>query len=156
MPDLLGKHIDDVQNTILERGFAIGEITYKPSDEVGMDLVLYQSYPSGTEVEMGTIINLIVSSGVEVQIENPDEGDDISNDDTSGNGELVIELPQDKKKVHLLVERVLEDKRVIVYENQVKTETSPLTISIEGFGVQKFEIFINSEYYGVEEINFGE
>ena len=153
MPDLLGKPIDAVQNTILERGFAVGEITYKPSDEVGMDLVLYQSYPSGTEVEMGTSINLIVSSGVEIQIENPD---DTTDNDVSGNGELVIELPQDKKKVHLLVERVLEDKRIIVYENQVKTEMSPLTISIEGFGVQKFEIFINSEYYEVKEINFGE
>lgn len=160
MPDLLGKHVDDVQNIILEKGFTVGEITYKPSDEMGIDMVLYQSYPSGTEVEKGTAINLIVSSGVEIQIENSVDGDadgeEGANSDVSGSGELVVKLPQDKNKVHLLIEKVLEDKRVIVYENQVKTDLSPLTIRIEGFGVQKFEIFINSEYYGVEEINFGE
>ncbi len=156
MPDLLSKNVEDVKNIILERGFVVGEVTYKPSDEVGEDLVLYQSYPSGTEVEKGTAINLIVSSGVEIQIENPDDGEDTGESDASGRGELVVELPQDMNKVHLLIERVLEDKRIIVYEKQVKTELSPLTIKIEGFGIQKFEIFINSEYYGVEEINFGE
>lgn len=156
MPDVLDKHIDDVQNIIFERGFIVGEITYKPSDTVEADLVIYQSYPSGTEVEKGTSINLIVSSGAEIQIEIPVDIDDISDTEVSGNGELIVELPKDKDKVHLLIERVLEDKRIIVYDKQVKTENSPLSIGIEGFGIQKFEIFINSEYYGVEEINFGE
>ena len=44
----------------------------------------------------------------------------------------------------------------MIYQNNHVASDSPITVFVEGFGTQKFEIFINSEYYSVKEINFAE
>lgn len=151
MPDLIGKSVTEATQLILLKSFFTGDITYNNSEEFAKDLIIFQSYPAGTEVEKGTKINLVVSEGPQLTT----EAETTTIETSSGGVQIVIDLPQDKEKMIVLVERVLEDNRQIVYQEKHKKQDSPVVITVEGFGVQKFEIFIDSEYYGVEEIDFG-
>lgn len=149
MPNVVGESVAEAERILLSKGFAVGDVSYRSSDEYEKDIVSYQSYPVGTEVEKGTAVSVIVSTGPEEATETTEPGP------ISGRAQLTIELPDQEGMLSVSVERVLEDQRQVVYQQSHTKEDGPLKIILEGFGVQKFEIFINSEYYGVQEIDFG-
>jgi len=159
MPNVVGRSLSEAETLLQSRGFQLGEVTYRPSEEIQEDLVSYQSHPASTEVEQGTTISLVISTGPEEQ-EEPGEPDENGQGDngTPGTGyaQLIINLPDEEGQLSIFVERILEDQRQVVYQETHYKEDDPLVINLEGFGVQKFEIFINSDFYGIEEINFGD
>lgn len=61
VPDLTGKRSSDAQKTLVDAGLATS-ITTEPSDSVSKDRVITHDY-IGEEVERGTTITLVVSSG---------------------------------------------------------------------------------------------
>lgn len=152
MPSLLGKTQAEAENEILSKGFKVGEISYRESEEYEKDLVVHQSHPAETEVEIGTTVSLILSLGKETQEESSEEPEE---QPLSRSAMIRIELPDDKESVILIVERLWEENRQVIYQQKHFKEDSPVTITVEGFGIQKFEIYIDSEYQGVEEIDFG-
>ncbi|MBN2285374.1 MAG: Stk1 family PASTA domain-containing Ser/Thr kinase [Tissierellales bacterium] len=148
MPNLLGKTQSEAEEQILSKGFKIGEISFRESEEYEKDLVLYQSHPAETEVEKGTVVSLIISLGQAIEETTTEEP-------TGGSAQLRIELPTDKESMILIIERIWEENRQVIYQGKHYPEDSPIIIPVEGFGVQRFEIFIDSEYIGAEEIDFG-
>ncbi|MDP3387633.1 MAG: Stk1 family PASTA domain-containing Ser/Thr kinase [Eubacteriales bacterium] len=154
MPSVVGETVTEAERILLSKGFSVGDISYRSSSDYAKDVVSYQSYPVGTEVEKGTAVSVIVSTGPE-DVPDPTTQPGENGSPVSGRAQLTIELPDQEGMLSVAVERVLEDQRQIVYQQSHTKEDSPLKIILEGFGVQKFEVFINSEYYGAQEIDFG-
>jgi serine/threonine-protein kinase len=154
MPSVIGETVSEAERILLSRGFSVGDISYRSSNEYAEDTVSYQSYPVGTEVEKGTSVSIIVSTGPE-DVPDPTTQPGENGSPISGRAQLTIELPDQEGMLSVAVERILEDQRQIVYQQSHTKADSPLKIILEGFGVQKFEVFINSEYYGAQEIDFG-
>lgn len=154
MPSVIGETVTEAERILLAKGFAVGDISFRSSNEYAEDTVSYQSYPVGTEVEKGTAVSIIVSSGPE-DVPEPTTQPGENGSPISGRAQLTIELPDQEGMLSVAVERVLEDQRQVVYQQSHTKADSPLKIILEGFGVQKFEVFINSEYYGAQEIDFG-
>ena len=157
MPNLIGLSREEAENTILSKGFSIGTVSERSNDEYESGIIYYQSYPAGTEIEVGTSIDIIVSTGSEE--EPPEENDSTTDSGLEGQLDekmIIIELPAGREMISVIVERVTDDTRETVYSGNHTSEEDPISIPVTGSGLQKFEIFIDSEFIESREINFGE
>ena len=73
---------------------------------------------------------------------------------SSGSYPLTITLPKNKDKVTVVVQRVTDGGREIVYTKEVDTSEQSIIINIEGTGTQMYEIYIDNELYDRTEIKF--
>lgn len=61
MPDVTGLTLEDARNRLEEKSLKVGKISRKKNDDYLPDTVLEQSELEGTEVEIGTSIDLVIS-----------------------------------------------------------------------------------------------
>ncbi len=152
MPNLSGIELEAAKLVIKQNGLSVGEVTEESSEDVNKGLVMRQSVAAGQEVAQGTSIWMTVSSGKLVVeppvVEPPVEGP------VSGTYPLTITLPTDKNKVTIVIQRVTDGGREIVYSQEVHTKDQSIIINIEGSGTQMYEIYIDNEFYDRAEIKF--
>lgn len=166
MPSLINKDVESAKLTIAQYGLTVGEITPEPSDTVVEGNVINQSVIPGHEVALGTSIWLTVSSGKpdteEPGTEDPgteepgtnEPGGDSGDTGAVGTYPLTITLPKDKDEVYIVVQKIVEVGREIVYSKDVDTSEHSIIINLEGRGKQTFEIYIDNELYDKVEIKF--
>lgn len=162
MPNLLGLDVEKAKLRILQNGLSVGQITEENSEDVDAGFVIKQSVPSGQDVEAKTSIWMTVSIGPLVSDNNDDEEPSTSEPVDSDNGNenkdktypLTITLPSDKDKVLVVVQKVTEDGREIIYSKEVKTSEQSIIINIEGSGTETFEIYIDNMLYDKTDITF--
>ena len=63
VPLVEGNTLDTAKQAIIDAGLKVGKISYEESSVYKADIVIDQSYASGTKVEKGTKINLVISKG---------------------------------------------------------------------------------------------
>ncbi|MFH1049599.1 MAG: PASTA domain-containing protein [bacterium] len=71
MPNIMFKPLRFARVNLMERGLYIGNIEYVFSDSIGVDTVVSQSIRPGRTITFGTYVNLVVSKGLEAEIEVP-------------------------------------------------------------------------------------
>lgn len=162
MPKLEGLQVETAKLVITQNGLSVGEVTEEPSEDVEKGLVIRQSVAPGQEVAQGTSIWMTVSSGKPAEEEPDDEqpGDEPGTEQPgeeepgSGSYPLTITLPKDKDKVSVVVQKITDGAREIVYSQEVDTSEQSIIINIEGTGTQVYEIYIDNELYDRTEIKF--
>ncbi|HAQ41022.1 MAG TPA: Stk1 family PASTA domain-containing Ser/Thr kinase [Clostridiales bacterium] len=158
MPQLIGLDLETAKASIIKNGLTVGEVNEEPSDDVAKGMVLRQSVASGQEVEQGTSIWMTVSSGKpaeEPSEEKPEEGNEKPEEEpAAGSYPLTIKLPTDKDKVAVVVQKVTDGGREIVYSQDVDTSEQSIIINIKGTGTQIYEIYIDNVLYERAEIKF--
>lgn len=159
MPDLSNLALETAKLLIVQNGLAVGEVTEEASDTVAAGLVMRQSVTPGQEVEQGTSIWMTVSKGKaeEPGTEQPgteQPGTDTETTDEEGTYPLTITLPKGKDKVTVVVQKVSDSGREIVFSQEVKTSEQSIIVNIKGTGTQVFEIYIDNELYERSEITF--
>ncbi|MDW5299055.1 MAG: PASTA domain-containing protein, partial [Sedimentibacter sp.] len=155
MPNLAGLELETAKLLILQNNLEVGEITEETSEEIEAGLVMRQSVIAGQEVEQGTSIWMTVSSGKpSVEPENPVEEPGIETPVEIGAYPLTIALPSNKDKVAVVVQKITDEGREIVYSQEVSTSEQSIIINIKGTGKQVFEIYIDNELYDRAEITF--
>ncbi len=73
VPDVAGRSVDAAQINLEQKDLRIGQITEKFSDQVPAGRVIRQEIASGTQVEKGTEVALVVSKGPEPPTPQPPE-----------------------------------------------------------------------------------
>lgn len=160
MPNLEGKELEKAKLIIVQNGLTVGEVTEESSDTINKGLVIRQSVKAGQEVALGTSIWMTVSSGKLVEeppiVEEPvDENGEKPDDETTLDSyPLTITLPTNKNKVTVVVQKISDGTREIVYSQEVKTKDQSIIINLKGTGTQIYEIYIDNELYDRAEINF--
>lgn len=81
MPNLIGKTPDEANALLSEAGLKAGVPTFEETSETAQNLVFWQSYPSGTELEEGTEVTYKVSKGVQPDNSGSDADEDLSGGD---------------------------------------------------------------------------
>lgn len=61
VPQLVGKSLKEATYILLHDGLKVGRVSREANDNLLPDTVIRQSFPAGTEVEMGQSIDLVVS-----------------------------------------------------------------------------------------------
>jgi len=157
MPSLIGLNLEVAKSKIIANGLSVGQITEENSEDTEAGIVIKQSVSTGEDVEMGTNILMTVSLGPLAPIVKeeepviPDEGTDNPTDKTYP---LTISLPTDKEKVLVVVQRVTNEGREIIYSKEVNTSEQSIIINIEGTGTQTFEIYIDNALYDKADVTF--
>lgn len=160
MPSLVGLNLETAKSKIIQNGLTVGQITEENSEDTEAMIVMKQSVPTGQEVEEGTSIWMTVSLGPLEPVDNGDGTDDPGNDGTGNENPknktypLTISLPTDKDKVLVVVQKVTNDGREIIYSKEVKTSEQSIIINIEGSGTETFEIYIDNTLYDKADITF--
>jgi serine/threonine-protein kinase len=72
VPDLTGMTLGEAQSALADVGLILGSKESAPSSDVEVDRIIAQSEAPGSQVEKGTIVDVVVSSGPEL-ITLPDE-----------------------------------------------------------------------------------
>lgn len=152
MPNLLNLNVETAKLVIVQNGLTVGEVTEETSDEVEKGLVLRQSVAAGQEVAQGTSIWMTVSSGKNV--EEPPVEEPGGEEPTTGSYPLTISLPKDKEKVLVVVQKVSDGGREIIYSQEVDTKEQSVIINIEDTGTQTYEIYIDNVLIEKAEITF--
>ena len=81
MPNLIGKTPDEANALLSEAGLKAGVPTFEETSETAQNLVFWQSYPYGTELEEGTEVTYKVSKGVQPDNSGSDADEDLSGGD---------------------------------------------------------------------------
>ncbi len=63
MPNLIGKTPDEANSLIEASGLKLGEATYEETTATAQNLIFWQQYPEGTELEEGAPVSYKVSKG---------------------------------------------------------------------------------------------
>ncbi len=61
VPELIGITLDQAKKRLMEKSLTVGEIKYRKNEDYLPETVLEQSEPEGTELDVGTPVNLVVS-----------------------------------------------------------------------------------------------
>ncbi|SHH84901.1 serine/threonine protein kinase [Caloranaerobacter azorensis DSM 13643] len=172
MPNLIGLNLENAKKEIISNGFVLGEVKYELNNDVPKNLVTWQSYPAGAEVEENTTIDLIVSSGPST--ENADgqndsnltENNNKKKEEQAAQSEqnsvqeqekvlqLIIPLPQDREKVEVKIYKIQGQSKEIIYNKVHETKEERISVTISGKGEVKYEIYYDGEFYEQKDINF--
>jgi len=71
VPDVVGKTQDEATNAITSAGLVVGKVTEEYSDTVPAGKVISQSPFAGTEVDKGSVVDLVISKGKKTEGETP-------------------------------------------------------------------------------------
>ncbi len=61
VPNLVGKSLSEATYILLHAGLKVGRVTSEVNNDLLPETVIQQSFPAGTEVEMGQAVDLVVS-----------------------------------------------------------------------------------------------
>ncbi|RKD34367.1 Stk1 family PASTA domain-containing Ser/Thr kinase [Thermohalobacter berrensis] len=176
MPKLIGLDIEKAKKEIISKGFSIGEIKYEYNDEFDKNVVVWQSYPAGTEIEENTSIDLIVSNGTQISNDEEDQNgqdnvntdNDSTNTTESENGDkekneeenketalhINIPLPQNKDEVEVKIYKIQDGIKELIYSKVHETKEEWIAVTVSGKGKAKFAIYFDGELYKEKEISF--
>ncbi len=150
MPNLVNNPINEAKNTIVGWGLVVGEITPQPSDSVAKDLVTWQSYEQGTELQTGTAVDLYISSG-------PEEGEPTPTEPTPGEepGTSVMTTTSmtltpfaDREETLVKINRTQDGETITVYNKTHKAADGDFVVSFESKVGATFDILFDGIYQG--------
>lgn len=154
MPNLVNLEVETAKLVIVQNGLAVGEVTEEASEDVAKGLVLRQSVAAGQEVAQGTAIWMTVSSGNAAEEPPVDTEPGTEPGPAEGTYPLTITLPSNKDKVTVVVQKITDGGREIIYSQEVLTKEQSIIVNLEGSGTETYEIYIDNELYERAEIKF--
>ena len=164
MPSLVGKSLEEAKDIIVRNGLnlAEGSIVEKHSDIYINGCVIEQSVLPNTEVDIGTVISLVVSKGSDA----PDQMEDLDgydqneeeqpDPDKTSTAIIDFTLTQHSGKVDVVIEQIGGDGNKIIYskKHDLDKEGKDISVPVNGTGQQKYDIYVNGELLGTKKVNF--
>lgn len=143
MPSIIGLQLEEATQQLEDLGFAVGQIIYEKSDQPAGE-VLYQSYPEGADVVVGSEISVKVSK--ESEAAGPQEVTKT----------ITLRLPQTNPTIKVKLTLVSDSGEIPVYEEVLSTEQGNASITLKGVGKQTYKIYYDDEYLIDYNVSFGE
>ncbi|MCK9216799.1 MAG: Stk1 family PASTA domain-containing Ser/Thr kinase [Firmicutes bacterium] len=134
MKNFVGMNIEDVETELMILDLIRGNVVERPDDEHPKGEVIEQSVSAGTEISKKSVVDFVVSKGVE---EKPNEKVYY----------LSIDLPKNLERMKVTVFKIENDKSVLIYEGTHSSIDSPLKVEINGKGNVLFEVYINNSFH---------
>ncbi len=150
MPNLIGRNIKDAKNAIIASGLAVGEVITEPSEEYPENLVTWQNYKAGTQLEKNTVVTLRVSSGEPEREEEPEPKDP----DREVRVIFKFRLPDyEDEKVQVRVDRCQDGVRETVYEKEHDANGKEMRVKLKGKPGAYIELYFDDEREDVQQIS---
>lgn len=149
MPDILGSSQTAAVSSIIDSGLVVGDIERMYSDEYPEGTVMWQMYDEGVELERGTTVDLIVSSGSlnSSNIAVPPGTIDLTGGAQEGDMKLYtlsIEPPKDRDNFDLKIIRVMDGSESVVYEEN-HNSTSSFDLNFKDYSSARLDVYYDDE-----------
>lgn len=143
MPSIIGLQLEEATQQLEDLGFTIGQTIYENSEKPAGE-ILYQSYPEGSDVVIGSEISVKVSK------ESADSGPkEVSKT-------ITLRLPQTNPTVKVKLTLVSPAGEITVYEEVLSTEQGNAAIALKGTGQQTYKIYYDDQYLIDYNVTFSE
>ncbi len=142
MPSLEGKTLEEAKNIISRYNLTLGDVGKEYSDIYEEGIVIDQNIGANTQVQEESVVNLIVSKGIE---------DEEVDEDTNENGpsartiSITLDDYTDTVNVEIFNIEDREEKLVYAKEHNIEEEGNTVRAQVTGEGSQEFVIYINGE-----------
>ncbi|WP_333657406.1 PASTA domain-containing protein, partial [Tissierella praeacuta] len=144
MPKVTGLNIEKAKSEILKAGLQVGDVIPQPSESAGKDIVTWQSYNQGTELESDTAVDLYISSGPSQ--ENNNEGENNNTGDKEESITFIITPPPDTEETRIKIIKIQDGRSEVVYDRTHKATEEPFYKTFKGKKSAVFEIYYNDEF----------
>ncbi len=168
-PSLLGKTASEAKDILENLKLGLGEISYNFSDEYSKDDIMVQGVKAGSEVKVGTKVNVVISKGVDPdappKTEEIDGGSEASNGGQSEGGtdtnesiesnlsrkSYIIPLSSDSDIINVKVVMTQNGVDKVVYEKQHNKSDGQVEFSVYGSGEAILRFYYNNELVHTKE-----
>lgn len=146
MPSLEGKTLEEAKNIISRYNLTLGDVTEDYSDIYEEGIVIDQNIGANTQIQEESVVNLIVSKGIEDE-EIDEEVDEDINETGPSTRTISITLDDYTDTVNVEIFRIEDRKEKLVYdkEHNIQEEGNTVRAQVTGEGSQEFVIYINGE-----------
>jgi serine/threonine-protein kinase len=146
MPNVRNISINQAKANLEALGLVV-EITPQSSENVAVDLVTWQSYEQGTELETGTSVELYISSGPETIEPIPgNENEPGENSDAEVPITLTITPLADRDETEIKIIRIQDNITELVHNRLYKASEGSKVITLYGKIGAKLEVFYDGIY----------
>ena len=148
MPDLTGKTLENAQSTIRTHNLGDGRVEEVYDAEVPAGQVVSQYPTEGTQVTVGTAVNLQISLGPDPNATQPEP------EPTEVTRDVYIDLPDDAEG--LLNLRVTQDGREIFSETVNANMQTSVPVTVTGTGTITLDYYFNGVHGGSRVVDLSE
>ncbi len=138
MEKLVGQNIEEAKRIITRLDLILGDVVYQPDNEYGKDIVTWQSYEPGTEIQTKTTVDIYVSNGEKI------EEEEVELEESALSFTLVPF--QDREETHVTIFRVQDGERKEIYNNIHKAANGDIPLTVYGKLGSNFEIYYDDIY----------
>lgn len=146
MEDLVGMNIEKAKSKLKSMKLEVGQVKPEPNDKVKKDIVTWQSYEAGNELESKTAVDLYVSSGPD-KAEEDNKTEKPKEDTNSAEGPITIITPlQDQGETVIKINRIQDGTEKEVYKKTHNSDDGEVVITLKGKVGSQFDIYYNNVY----------
>ena len=157
MPRVIGQNISQAREKILSSGLSIGSVKEEYNKDYPKDVVYFQSYNEGRELQRDTSIDLYISKGKEPEPEpepepTPEPKPEPTPEPEGAEGDIrfIIKLPtiEDEGEfdnVEVTIKRIQDGKEKEVYDQDQIANGGTIEVVSKGKKGDKFEIYFDGE-----------
>ncbi len=156
VPRLTALTLEEAQRRILDIGLEIDEITYENHPSIEKDGIISQSVAEGTEVELETLINVVVSLGTgeeETDPEDTEEGNQNLVSKKTYNVPLGVEVGQEARVV-LMYEKDGVVEKIYDAVHTATADEPNARIEVEGSGAGILSILVDGKSITSVSVDF--
>lgn len=146
MEDLVGMNIEKAKSKLKSMKLEVGQVKPEANDKVKKDIVTWQSYEAGNELESKTAVDLYVSSGPD-KAEEDNKTEKPKEDTNSAEGPITIITPlQDQGETVIKINRIQDGTEKEVYKKTHNSDDGEVVITLKGKVGSQFDIYYNNVY----------
>lgn len=147
MPGLLNENINNAKNTLVGLGLVVGEVTPQPSENVAKDLVTWQSYEQGTELETGTTVDLYISLGP-AAVEEPVPGEEEPGSEVMTQTSMTLTPFSDREDTEVKIIRNQDGESIVVHNKRHKAADGVFVLTFDCKVGATFDILFDGIFQG--------
>lgn len=150
MIKVTGKDINLARSELTALGLIVDTVKYEPNENIGKDIVIWQEYDQGNELETGTAVDLIVSEGPK---EEPVEEEPVEEEPTTeieSQITFLVPLPQDKPTTEVKIVRTQDGVSNIVYKKKHNADDGEVLIPLMGKKGDQFDVLYDDVWQYTE------
>ncbi len=151
MPDLKGKSKDEALQILVENNLIYGEIGTEYSETVEEDYVISQSIKSGTEIDEKSIVDFVISLGIDPASVSAQIG---NNNGTGSTKTFRVPLASDKVAQAVEVKKIVDGEEQLLYGKVHRVEEKIVVLNIKGEGKQTLRFYIDGSLVDEKVVDF--
>jgi len=155
MPRLTSVMLEEAQRSLIELGLEVGDITYEDHPTIEKDAVITQSISEGDEVDLATLVDLVISLGNEEEEEESEEAD------PNAISTKIYNIPTASYVGQSITVKVTYEKNgvtTVPYNSShvITEEDAAVSIEVSASGKGVLNFFINDVLLSSREVDFSQ